>query len=364
MASGAQRHRLIVQHYNMKHISLTTLTFLSMILTACSTFQPIDLPDCRTVQGVPGPEDFVLDDVTYGGRRPRLIVSSQERRRTDPNGEFLEPGTIYAVPLSRNGEFETPEAFTFVNRDDYPFHPHGFDLVESTEGLLLYVINHALQQSHSIEVYGVRRDELVFLRRLRSTLLVSPNDLLALPDGTLYISNDRLQTGLSGALCDYFAFGCGNVVHYSPAENLWRVAAADISFANGVEASEDRLFVAGTMDMGIHVYQRDAFTGRVGAKTAFYEIGSGVDNLIWEDETRLLVAAHPDIFAFLDHVEDENKHSPSEVYRVEAFTGRSQRIFADDGKLIDASATALMYAGRLFVSQVFDPEIVSCALPQ
>lgn len=316
------------------------------------------------MQGVPGPEDFALDDVTYGGRRPRLIVSSQERRSTDPNGEFLEPGFIYSVPLSRNGEFETPERMSFVNRDDYPFHPHGLSLVEGPEGLELYVINHALKQSHSIEVFRVRRDELVFVRRLRSKLLVSPNDLVALPDGMLYISNDRLGAGVSAALCDYFAFGCGNVVHYSPAENLWRVAATDISFANGVEVRGDRLYVAGTMDQGIHVYQRDAFTGRVGAKTAFYDIGSGVDNLIWENDNQVLVAAHPDIFAFLDHVGDADNHSPSEVYRVDALTGRSQRIFADDGRLIDASATALMYAGRLFVTQVFDPELVSCALPE
>ena len=64
------------------------------MLLACGTFEPVALPDCRLTRGLPGPEDLDLDE-----ENSRLIVSSQERRETDPNGEFLRMGAIYAVPV-------------------------------------------------------------------------------------------------------------------------------------------------------------------------------------------------------------------------------------------------------------------------
>ncbi|MEQ9365577.1 MAG: hypothetical protein RIF32_15125 [Leptospirales bacterium] len=329
--------------------------------SACSTFTPRSLPDCQTVIGVPGPEDFALDPTTGRGRHPRLLVSSQNRRLMDPNGEMLRPGAIFAMNLEGPGAM-TPETMPFEGRDDYPFHPHGIDLVQAPTGLLLYVINHALTDTHCVEVFRVEGDKLVFLKRLHSSLLIHPNDLTALPDGQLYISNDRAGQGLAANLCDFFVLGCGSVTHYSPAENLWRVVAEDISFANGVAVKDDRLYVAGTRDEGIHVYRRDPFTGAIFEKTAFWDLDSGVDNLMWENETTLNVAAHPDIFAFLDHANDENEHAPGDVYRVDITTGQATQIFADDGRQMDAPATALVYNNRLYISGVFDPEILHCAI--
>lgn len=328
----------------------------------CSSFTPRNLPDCQITTGIPGPEDFVLDPTNTRGHRPRLLVSSQERREHDPNGEMLRPGAIYALPLTDTGSM-VPERMEFEGRDDYPFHPHGIDLTQSPTGLLLYVINHALTTTHCIEVFRVEADKLVFVKRMFSSLLIHPNDVTALPDGQLYFSNDRVGTGLTANLCDLLLFGCGNVVHYSPAENVWRVVAEDISFANGVAVRDDRLFIAGTRDEGIHVYRRDPFTGAVYEKIAFWDVGSGVDNLMWENETTLNVAAHPDIFAFLDHVSDPLSHSPGDIYRIDITTGATTQIYANDGTTIDAPATALVHENRLYISGVFDPEVVSCAAP-
>ncbi len=334
----------------------------SVTLANCSSFTPRSLPDCQTVIGIPGPEDFALDPTTGRGRRPRLLISSQDRRLTDPNGEMLRPGAIFALNLEGPGAM-TPEILPFEGRDDYPFHPHGIDLVQAPTGLLLYVINHALTDTHCIEVFRIERNKLVFLNRLHSSLIIHPNDLAALPDGQLYISNDRTGSGVTAALCDFFALGCGSVTHYSPAENIWRIVAEGISFANGVAVRDDRLFVAGTMDKGVHVFRRDPITGAVFERIAFWDVGSGVDNLMWENETTLNVAAHPDIFAFLDHAGDENAHSPGDAYRIDITTGQATQFYADDGTQMDASATALIYNNRMYISGVFDPEVVSCAAP-
>lgn len=337
------------------------ILFLFLFLCGgCGSFTLIELNNCATVIGLPGPEDMALD--VSGGRTPRLIVSLQERRKYNPGGEFLEPGSIVMVPLE-NGYPGTPRKFNVLNRDDFPFHPHGIDLVETRSGLLLYVINHALQTNHSIEVFRVDADNLVFLNRLRSSYLVHPNDLVALADGQLYVSNDSLQTGLLlNMFGNFFSLGWSNVVRYDPFTRSWAIAVSGLNFANGVEVREDRLYVAATIDEGIHEYRRDPVTGQVFEKVNYYDVNSGVDNLTWADDTHLLVAAHPDIYAFLDHVEDAESHSPSEVYRVDVFSGKIDRVFADDGALIDASSTAIQWNNRLYISQVFDPELLHCSL--
>lgn len=340
----------------------TALCVVVLATAACSSFTPRPLPDCQTAIGIPGPEDFALDPTSGRGRKPRLLISSQDRRLRDPNGEMLQAGAIFALPLKGPGAM-VPEVLPFQGRDDYPFHPHGIDLVQAPTGLLLYVINHALNDTHCIEVFRVEKKKLVFLNRLHSSLIIHPNDLTALPDGQLYISNDRTGSGLTANLCDFFKLGCGSVTHFSPAENLWRIVAEDISFANGVAVRDDRLYVAGSRDMGIHVYRRDPLSGAVFERVAFWEVGSGVDNLMWENEITLNTAAHPDIFAFLDHASDPDAHSPGDVYRVDITTGQATQIFADDGRIMDAPATALVYNGRLYISGVFDPEVVSCAAP-
>ena len=326
-------------------------------LFGCASFSIRALDDCVRLRGLPGPEDMVLD--TADSRRPRLLVSSQDRRQHDPMGEVLEPGHIYAVDLT--GAL-APMELPFAERDDYPFHPHGMDLVDVNGGQLLYVINHAVKNTHSIEVFRVEREQLVFMNRLWTEALVSPNDLVALPDGQLYVSNDHLYKGFAALLGNALSFGWSNVVRFNVESGRWIVAADGISFANGVEVRDNRLYVAATIDEGIYVYDRDPLSGSIGGPINFIEVGSGVDNLIWEDEEHLLTAAHPDLFAFLDHLESAENPSPSEVYRVNVRTGAVERIFSDDGRLISASSTAIRFENRLYVSQVFEPEILSCSL--
>ncbi len=334
-------------------ISCLTLLVAGVLHAGCASFEPLPMKDCRTVSGVIGPEDFVLDKT---GSSTRLIVSSQARR---DGAAFKVPGGMFSIPVTADG-LGAPSALPLANRDKAPFHPHGIAMAGNGENKRLYVINHAASNDHSIEIFRVEPGRLVFEKRLRDDLLVSPNDLAALPDGQLYVSNDHGYRGFLGFIEDLTGAGWANVVHYRAGK--WTRVAEGISFANGVEVNKqgDRLYVAGTRDDGIHVFPRDPATGAISKRIAFWDVPSGVDNLMWENETTLNVAAHPSLFAFLRHAGNKDKRSPSEVFRVDVKTGKAQRIFGDDGRVMDASATALVHAGRMIITGVFDPELVSC----
>lgn len=336
-----------------KFIVLSCMCFF----TSCSQFQLIPMKDCETFSGIPGPEDFSVD--TKYGRR--LIFSSQDRRAKDENNENKYQGNIYYLKTN-NGEIKK---LTIVDRDDYPFHPHGIDYIKKGNTGFLYVVNHALSDQHSIEKFRVAKKKLHFVKRYRSDLLIHPNDLVATQEGFVYITNDRKYTSFIGYLGDLFRFAWSNVVVLDTKTGVFEVVAEGIAYANGIAVDQNHLYVAGLRDDSIHVYNRDRTTGKVFGKASQIYIGSGVDNLLWERNGVLNVAAHPDIFAFIDHVESDKNHSPSEVYRIILdFNGKHkvERIFADDGKLIDASSTGLVLKKKLYVSGVFDPEIVVCRL--
>lgn len=331
---------------------------LNLLLVACAAPAYIAGTNCVMAPGMPGPEDF---DVDLLARPARLIVSSQERRLTDPNGEFSQAGTIFQVPFTREA-VQAPMPLPIVERDGLPFHPHGLHLVVSGGITLLYVINHATHASHSIEIFELRARDLRFLKRLRTPLLISPNDLLALPDGQFYVTNDHGQLGFRQVIENLFAFGWSNVVHYR--NGNWTVAAEKIAFANGLALSDagDFLFVAGTRDRGLFKYARNTLTGQLTYST-FLPLNSGPDNLMWEKSGLLNVAAHPDVLAFISHMRDKQAPSPSDVLRVNVFDGTVTRIYSNDGSQISASSTALVTGGRLFVSQVFEPVVLSCTAP-
>lgn len=300
---------------------------------------------CERYAGMPGPEDMELDS-----KRSRLLVSSQERRKFNPDGSWI-PGAIFSQPLK--GE---PAVLVLKGRDDAPFHPHGISLVEKES--LLYVINHIGPGRNAVEVFRVEEKALVFLKRLESPLLHHPNDLVALDGDEFYASNDHGYSGIAGKIEDLFAAAWGEVVHYR--KGSWSVAATGIAYANGVQVSPagDRLFAAGTRDRGIHVYNRDN-QGRISAQSSFIDVGTGVDNLMWADSENLIVAGHASIFAFLRHASNAANPSPSEIFSIHVPSGAVTRIFATDSE-IHASSTGILSGRKVYIAQVFEPYVSVC----
>jgi hypothetical protein len=195
-------------------------------------------------------------------------------------------------------------------------------------------------------------------------LLVSPNDLVALPNGQIYVSNEVTYRGVLRRLLELaHVMSSSGVVHLAPSESGWRarIVVEGIRYANGVAVSENRLFVAGVLDEAIHEFMRDPSTGDVGARIREIPIGSGVDNLMWSGP-QLIAAAHPSLVRFLLHAEDESRNSPSELYRVDPRTDPPavELVHSNDGSVISGASTGVEYGDTLYISQVFGAGIVAC----
>lgn len=347
---------LFVPFLQLKTIRPAWAGFALAFLCACAQTQVTQLADCAYVRNLPGPEDLVVQ--SSGSGAPRLIVSSQERRLRSPMGEPEMQGAIYRVEIG-SGHPGPALPFRIENRDDFPFHPHGLHYQSG----VLYVINHVHAERHVIEVFSVGRRELSFTGRLESPLLVRPNDLVSAPGGQLYVTNSRGFSGFMGSVEVFLGLGASNVVHFNGA--AWSVAAGGLAMANGIEinAGGTRLYVATSRGEKIVEFDRDPVTGDLLGRAGTIKLGSAVDNLIWEDAVHLLAAAHPRGWAFWRHAGSADVRSPSEVFRVNVLDRSARRIYYDDGQTIDAASTAALYGGRIYLGQVFDPEILSCRAP-
>lgn len=326
------------------------------------------------IGSMPGAEDFDVDRDTRG---ERLLVSAYDRRRHAEGG-------LFELPVDARGA-GTPRLLASES-EGCPLRPHGVSLVrsEADGAKRLYVVQHAIAADdgagrcvlprdtdgrvllHQVVVFRLEGDALVHEQRLADRLLESPNDLAALPDGTLYATNEISHRSLPSALVEWLGWRVGSsVVHYDPrrAAGAWRRVLRGPRFPNGVLVQGDRLFVAGTLDRAVHGYLRDPRSGDVIASLGTIWVGSMVDNLMpGEAPGVLLVAAHPDMDAFLAHAKDPVTPSPWEGWQidVDANPPRAERLLVHPGGGVDAAATFARVRGAFWAGQVFGRGLVRC----
>jgi Strictosidine synthase len=317
------------------------MTVLCMVLTAALVGEAAAATPCGSnsylVWASPGPEDFELQQ--DGPRGPRLILSADDRR---------EHGGGRIVFLDLQGpRQDIAEEATIVGRDSLPpLHPVGISLV----GSMLYVI-HADDRQRWIERFHV---EAMTLRAagppLQSPFVTTPNDLIALPNGEIYLSN----TGYGrNKIRDFFATLVhakrGSVAHYDGKQ--WKTFAPRIYFPNGLAVDRDQLFVSvfGAKELRIH----SRTSGRL-LKTV--ELDAHPDNLMWEVPGRVLdIAAHRSPTKTALHVFSKRFSSPSIGYAYDVAAGRVDTIY--DRPEFNASSTALAVRDRIYVSQLADPYV-------
>ncbi len=382
---------------------------------ACDPAPP---PACwNLAPSVVGPEDLVFDQADE-----RLLVSSQDRR-TEP-----EPrGGIWSVPLKNDG---TAHELALVGRDDCSFHPHGIDLVQAKDengnvgSWLLYVINHHDAADRepkrgcfsaaglrgvgsgpitSVEVFRVGRYRLEFLQRLADpAILTHANDLVALPDGDLWVTDP--PRGKLATLLDATGLRPSSKIDHfdcvarsdGRCRGTWKTAPIvaaggehpKIPEANGIAyracpaassgavrgGCSDRLYVAAGAGGAIHVFDVTADGALLVSRVIEMPGKTNPDNLTWAnaEKTRLLAAAHPDLRRFLQHMQAPEVPSPSEVVEVSVVDGASlrRRILRDEGGLISAASVALRLRGTprssadiVVLGQVFDSGVFACQMP-
>ncbi len=297
----------------------------------------------RAVPGLPGPEDIVVDG-------SRLLVSCDPRR--DPDA----PGAIRAVDLATAAVEELPRR---GEPSGLSFHPHGLSRAVLDDGTaVLAVIVHRRNGDpgaapHAVVTYTIEPHRLVFRELLEDPLLTSPNDLVLLPDGTIYVTNDRSRSD-GGWTEVILGLKRATVVRYDGSGG-WSVAADHIAMGNGVAVVGDTLVVAATRENALLAFAIGP-DGGLGERTRLARV-TGPDNLV-VDGGRLLVAAHVKPLAFMAHSRNPRRRSPSRVFAVDLADGRVSTVFADDGSTLSAASVAVPAGGALWLGQVFESFIL------
>lgn len=339
----------------MRPILLFVPVVLAALALPAAASRPLPPPDprldtaaCSRIATGPGPHSLL----PLPGSS-RLLISSHDRRAFELPGELYayDTATARQLRLARVGE---PRGLTL--------RPHHMDIATRNGETLLHVINHDEDTPngtrHSILVYALQGDRLVFRQRLADPLLSSPNHLSIAPDGDLYVTNDRRDGSsvLELALRQKKA----TLVHYRAGRG-WRIVAEGMSFPNGVKAEAERVLVVKTFGNEMSAWPRYE-DGSLGPRQSIVSLpyldglNPGPEPGTW------LTVSHGPLMDFLRHKGNSGHASPATIYLVTPATRSYRPFFADDGKRISAMSAAVIAGQALWIGQSFDSFILRCPL--
>lgn len=322
------------------------LLLLLLVICSCATL-PKNVADKneQIVAVGPGPEDMVVDTISG---EPRLLISCNARRKGDAyygeiNVYYINTGKV--VVLKR----EEPA--------DIKFCPHGIDLVKVKDTLILLVVNHdGITHENAILRYAVHNQTLVYLNKIVDPLIVSPNAVTGFADGTVLISNDAGKHG------DYwealFKQKRCKIVYWN--YNKCTVAADKFCFANGITVKDNKVYLVSTIENKLWSF--DFKDGKMINKQVIAVV-PGADNIRIADNGNLYVACHLRYFAFIRHMNNAKKHSPTTVYSINPNSGQRTAVFFDDGAKLSAGSTGLVFRNKIYVSGVFDAKMAVADKP-
>jgi hypothetical protein len=295
----------------------------------------------REITTKSGPEDIVLDTVSTN--YPRLIISCDNRRTTEKSGfiQAMDLKTEEVIVLERTNE---PASLVF--------HPHGIDVVKLSEGTFkLYVVNHnEVANEQSILIYEIAQNQLVFEKQLTDKQLVSPNDVAGDTSGKIYTGNEfhkrnAKASALLGLKNGYFVQFDGK--QFSKRETKF-------CYANGIAVCKDQLLTVGSRNRFLYKAPLDFKNDSKKQKITKL---SGADN-ISVIGNKAYIACHVNLFKFIKHAKSAKNSSPTVVYEVDLLTNEKKLLYTNTDGTINGAATAILYKGKLYLSQVFEPYIL------
>ncbi len=191
----------------------------------------------------------------------------------------------------------------------------------------------------------------MFVYLYEDELYISPNDICVFKDGSFWITNDAGKR--NSTFERMLKLKRSTIIHTDLHGNA-KIAADNLAYANGITYKENKLYVSTTMQGKVFIY--DIGEGNLNNRKILAEVKGG-DNLTWYGDD-LLVTSHQKFLAFIKHVKNSDKKSPSVVYRINPGSGEKKLLYSDEGDEISAASTAIMYDNNLYISQVFDPFIL------
>jgi arylesterase/paraoxonase len=143
-----------------------------------------------------------------------------------------------------------------------------------------------------------------------------------------------------------------------------RVAAADFGYANGINASPDRVtvYVTDTFTRRLRFFSPNAQTGAL-TETGSLMLGTGLDNIDVDADGALWIAAHPKLMDLALHTEGWSQQAPSQVIRAvpgAAGGGEVRTVLLDLGERLSAASVAAAFGDRYLVGSLMDSKMLLC----
>ncbi len=274
--------------------------------------------------------------------KDRILVSCGSRREMHDqsyNGIYaLNPFSEEVIKLKLIGHPENLE-----------FHSHGIDIAEIGGQAFLYVINHEDEKGvQSILKYKIDKYNLILDSIIQHPLIISPNDIYVLSDGSFFISNDA---GKRGSKIELMLMQKKGSVVYFPVSGDVEIVDKRLGMPNGLYFQEPFLYVSTSMQGKLFRYtqSKNSFT----QKTQIAKKLPGADNLN-PYKNGLLVPCHPRYISFAKHAKNAEKLSPSVVYFISLEGTDKHPIFSDDGSIISCGSSAIVQDDYIFVTQIFE----------
>ncbi|KAJ2843336.1 hypothetical protein J3B02_005297, partial [Coemansia erecta] len=165
---------------------------------------------------------------------------------------------------------------------------HGFDIYwgpENPEDMTFMLVNHQLDHG-AVSIFSYKRgsDHMVHIETVRTELLRSPNNIVALSRRSFYATNDmKYYRGIMREVESNLRLATGHVVYRDERGNF-SIAANHIAYPNGIAKDKDWIYVASCTDPGIQVYRRTSSDGLVyQGRTKYWD--SIPDNLFVDPQT-------------------------------------------------------------------------------
>jgi arylesterase/paraoxonase len=299
------------------------------------------------------------EDIQVDARRGLAYLSVLDRASL-ARGQPVE-GSIMLLDLN----LDEPAPRAALAWDPPGFRPHGLSLLEKGgEPARLFAISHAADGGHRVEIFENEAGGGFFPRQsVRDPLLVHPNAIVAVGARQFYVANDTTRPEDGSPIVDaLLRRGNSDLVYFDGGQS--RVVASGLRFAAGMAISPDGqwLYVGEAQGEQMRVYRREVPTGDL-VLQRIVPLGTSPDNLNVDADGVVWVAAHPKLFAFLAHVKEPARRSPTQVLRYDPRNGQLTEHYESNGSPLSAGSVAAHWRDEIVIGAVFDNQVLICKNP-
>lgn len=317
---------------------------------------------CSKMEGLVGVEDMEFD--RFGGR---IVLSSDDRRQADASNR--PRGALYLLPA--DGFENWTDRTDITGGAPAQFHPHGLGLYQDGEGKVsLFVVNHPgganSKTPTTVEIFDLVDGRGVHRKTVSDPRITRMNDVAPISHDSFYVTNET--NAARGSPSELFGVltnsGGGSVWFYNGKD--WREVETGLGFANSVayEGQSNTLYVTATIHRALRIYDVNRTTGALTLKQhGAVFLGTGVDNITFDDTGNLVIASHPKLMTFAAHARNPATRSPSQVLYVEPANKRVDQIYLTLGEPMSGAAVAVKIGPKLLIGSVFEPFVLACDLP-